>query len=97
MTKVVHTAVRVGCLLLFCGSAMAQDVFEVTAFRKASSDYYEIVIQGTQKRQEIVCGLKNAAGDIIATDTQLGDAMATRVLIRYSGSDVEGVICMPND
>lgn len=75
----------------------AQVEFEVTAFRKSSSNFYEIVIQGTTKDQEIVCALKNASGDIIATDTQYADALATSVLIRYSGSDVKSAICVPNE
>ncbi len=77
--------------------AFAETAFELTAFRKSSSDFYEIVVQGTKKDQEIVCALKNAAGDIIATDTQYADALATNVLIRYEGDDVSGAICVPNE
>jgi hypothetical protein len=77
--------------------AFAETEFELTAFRKSSSDFYEIVVQGTKKDQEIVCALKNAEGDIIATDTQYGDALATSVLIRYEGDDVTSAICVPNE
>ncbi|MCF8510842.1 MAG: hypothetical protein K9G43_05295 [Rhodobacteraceae bacterium] len=78
-------------------AVVAQTEFEVTAFRKSSSNFYEIVVQGTRKDQEIVCALKNAAGDIIATDTKYGDALATNVLIRYQGDDVIDAICVPNE
>lgn len=76
---------------------LAADGFEVTAFRKSSENYYEIIIQGTSKGQEIVCGLKNAAGDIIASDTQYTDALATKVLISYSGDDAVSAVCALNE
>ena len=38
--------------------AFAETEFELTAFRKSSSDFYEIVVQGTKKDQEIVKRLK---------------------------------------
>jgi hypothetical protein len=84
-------------ILLLPGTASAQSEFEVTAFRKSSSSYYEIILQGTKKDQEYVCALKNDAGVIIATDTQYGNALATKVLIRYEGSDAKSAVCVLNN
>lgn len=93
------TAIILGSIALVLGPGMAaaQPEFEVTAFRKSSTNFYEIIIQGTRKDQPIVCALKNAAGTIIATDTQYADTLATKVLIRYDGSDVASAVCVPNE
>jgi hypothetical protein len=75
---------------------LAQTGPEISAFRKSSSSYYEIIVQGTVKDQQLVCGLKNAAGNFLASDTQYADAMVTKVLIRYAGDDVATAVCIPN-
>lgn len=97
MRHMFSSTIAIISLAIFPQLLLAADGFEVTAFRKASDDYYEIIIQGTIKGQEIVCGLKNSAGDIIASDTQYTDALATKVLIGYSADDAVSAVCALNE
>lgn len=50
----------------------------------------------TRKDQSMACALYNAAGDVLATDTQYGDNLATSVLIRYEKDDFVSARCVDN-
>ena len=77
-------------------NAVTFEEMKVSKFVKASSDFYRITVQGTVKGEEIVCAIYNASGDIVASDTQYTDNMATSVLILYTGNDVVGASCVKN-
>lgn len=77
-------------------NAVTFEEMKVTKFVKSSQGYYKITVQGTVKDQQIVCAILNASGDIVASDTQYTDNMATSVLIRYDGNDAASATCVKN-
>lgn len=77
-------------------NAVTFEEMKVTKFVKSSQGYYRITVQGTVKGEQIVCAIHNASGDIVASDTQYTDNMATSVLIRYDGNDAAGASCVKN-
>lgn len=101
MTKVMKFSVAVLCLAFLTPSLVIAHDFselEIDRFsRIGNGPFLEIILNDTVKDRLIVCAIFNASGEVLATDTQLTDNLATKVLINYEGRDVSSVRCVFND
>lgn len=73
------------------------DSLEIASFSRSSDRYLEILLQDTVAGRRIICAAYNDSGELIASDTQITDNLATSVLIRYSGNDAATARCVFND